>query len=451
MKTWIKILLLACTTGFLSAKAQVDGFDGRQGHKAKDVGRDSLSFTGQVSGWVLFSKDNALPVWIGGRYLPQLNYMFGKSKQLGWSGQTGQTEGARRTEETGGTDETGQTEETGGMDETGGTYETEMSEKTQKKGMFDAELSLNVNGLAGFKPFTQNVADGNVKLYRGWVRYSGEQFEVRAGLQKINFGSATLLRPLMWFDKIDPRDPLQLTDGVWGLLGRYYFLNNLNVWAWVLYGNKQPSLWESVESNDRLPEFGGRAQFPLKKGELAFSFHHRTADSRHLEKIDPRAYYGDDIPENRFGFDGRWDVEVGIWFEASWTRKEKNVDPFTNLHLLNLGMDYTFGIGNGLSWTMEHLVATDNYKLFNYREATNFTALSLSYPFGITDNLSAIFYYDWGNRNFYHFVNWNRQINRFSFYVLAFVNPQTNAIPISKDSFNLMGGTGVQLMVVYNY
>jgi len=55
-----------------------------------------------------------------------------------------------------------------------------------------------------------------------WIRLSTKQFELRAGLQKINFGSATLLRPLMWFDKIDPRDPLQLTDGVYALLARYY-------------------------------------------------------------------------------------------------------------------------------------------------------------------------------------------------------------------------------------
>ena len=69
------------------------------------------------------------------------------------------------------------------------------------------------------------------------MRYSSDQFELRLGLQKINFGSASMLRPLMWFDQMDPRDPLHLTDGVWGLLARYYFLNNANIWLWGLYGN----------------------------------------------------------------------------------------------------------------------------------------------------------------------------------------------------------------------
>ena len=66
------------------------------------------------------------------------------------------------------------------------------------------------------------------------------KLHIEPGLQKINFGSATMLRPLMWFDQVDPRDPLQLTDGVWGVLGRYYFLNNANIWLWGLYGNKNP-------------------------------------------------------------------------------------------------------------------------------------------------------------------------------------------------------------------
>src|SRR5690606_2983707 len=59
--------------------------------------------------------------------------------------------------------------------------------------------------------------------YRLWFRYSNHTQEYRLGLQKINFGSATLFRPLMWFDQMNPEDPLQMTQGVWGALFRYYF------------------------------------------------------------------------------------------------------------------------------------------------------------------------------------------------------------------------------------
>src|SRR5690606_40300081 len=101
-------------------------------------------------------------------------------------------------------------------------------------------------------------SNGRIKPYRLWARYSGNQFELRAGLQKINFGSATILRPLMWFDQMDIRDPLQLTDGVWAMLGRYYFLNNANIWLWVLYGNEDPKSWETFRSEEHTSELQSR-------------------------------------------------------------------------------------------------------------------------------------------------------------------------------------------------
>ena len=132
------------------------------------LAQDSLSLKGQASAWMLYNGDNNLPVYMGGRYIPQLNY--------------------------------------------------DLQLKRDKH--IDFEASFNINGNAGFNPFDTIKADGQVKPYRLWARYSSRQFEVRAGLQKINFGSASLLRPLMWFDQVDPRDPLKLTDGVWGVLGK---------------------------------------------------------------------------------------------------------------------------------------------------------------------------------------------------------------------------------------
>ena len=38
------------------------------------MAQDSLHFKGQVSAWALYNPDNALPVYAGGRYIPQLNY-----------------------------------------------------------------------------------------------------------------------------------------------------------------------------------------------------------------------------------------------------------------------------------------------------------------------------------------------------------------------------------------
>jgi len=120
--------------------------------------------------------------------------------------------------------------------------------------------------------FRYESCPGHDKPYRFWARYSAKQVELRIGLQKINFGSASMLRPLMWFDQVDPRDPLMLTDGVWGILGRYYFLNNANIWLWGLYGNDNRKGWEIFNSQKTIPEFGGRLQIPVPKGESGFSF-----------------------------------------------------------------------------------------------------------------------------------------------------------------------------------
>ena len=54
----------------------------------------------------------------------------------------------------------------------------------------------------------------DVAGHRIWIRLASPRFEARIGLQQISFGSASIFRPLMWFDRLDARDPLQFTKGV---------------------------------------------------------------------------------------------------------------------------------------------------------------------------------------------------------------------------------------------
>lgn len=358
--------------------------------------QDTLNFKGQVSSWMLYNGENKLPLWFGGRYIPQLNY----SHQL----------------------------------------------KNEHK--IDFEVSLNINGSAGLHPFDSLKTSGQLKPYRVWVRYSTRQFELRAGLQKINFGSASLLRPLMWFDQIDPRDPLKLTDGVWGLLGRYYFLNNANIWLWGLYGNRNPRGWELSRTSNNFPELGGRIQLPVSKGEMGFTYSYRVADTRNLQDLVP-AY--SEVPENKFGFDIKLDMTVGVWFEGSWVNKKKNLSFLTNQEILNGGVDYTFGLGNGLYVIYEQLLAAGNEKAFNFNNASSFSLVSLSYPVGMLDNLSAIVYYDWKNNKSYNFLNWQKQYNNLTLYLMGFWNPEKYNIPTQGEGQNLFAGRGMQVMVVYNY
>jgi hypothetical protein len=186
--------------------------------------------------------------------------------------------------------------------------------------MIDTEISFNMYGIAQFQhnqdsTFTHN----DFSSYRIWLRFSASQYEVRVGLQKINFGSAMLLRALMWFDSIDPRDPLQLTHGVYGVLGRYYFLNNANIWLWVLHSNDRNRGWEIFISDKDKPEFGGRVQIPLYTGEIALTYHHRNIDIT-KSPLNQILIGQSSVPEDRIGLDGKFDLEVGVWFESVFIR-----------------------------------------------------------------------------------------------------------------------------------
>ncbi|HML71742.1 MAG TPA: hypothetical protein PKA78_10290 [Macellibacteroides fermentans] len=358
---------------------------------------DSLRFSGQLSGWAQYAPDIQPEGWLGVRYIPQLNFEF----------------------------------------------------PFNKSSQFDFEVSANIYGEAGFSPFDSLYSNGKIKPYRAWVRYSGSRMELRAGLQKINFGSALLFRPLMWFDSLNPRDPLQLTDGVWGLLFRYYFQNNTNLWFWSLYGNKNSKGLEVSRTHWRTPEVGGRIQLPVPRGEAAVSYHYRKADVTRPGGELPIQQNG--IGENRIGLDIRLDVTVGLWAEASWTHLNKNMGVFTNQEMLTVGTDYTFAIGNGLSLTFEQFIYTSDQKAFAMDNTLSLSGLSLSYPLTLFDNLRTVVYYDWNNTEGYYFADWQRQLNHFTFHVMAYWNPDKVQMITQSLSSNRFAGKGIQLLVVWNH
>ena len=313
----------------------------------------------------------------------------------------------------------------------------------------DLEFSLNVYGTARFHAVDDIRTDGKTDPYRLWFRFATSQFEARIGLQKISFGSATLLRPLMWFDRIDPRDPLQLTDGVYGLLFRYYFLNNANVWLWGLLGNDEPKGWEVLASAKNIPEFGGRIQIPLGNGEAAVTYHNRKIEAKGL--LQPTELATTQISENKYALDGKWDIGVGIWFEAAMVHQNIHALPYPWQRALNIGLDYTFGLANGLNVIGEHFVMTACQKAWSSGETIKFSALALNYPLGLLDTLTGIIYYDWKNKDIYSFLRWQRTYDRWSFHVMAFWNPERFAIYQAGQDNNLFTGKGFQIMVVYNY
>ncbi len=366
----------------------------------------NLNFKGFISSWASASAQKAVPSQIGLRWLPALT----------------------------------------------------LTKSFSREKLIEAEFSLNAWTAASFSHVDDSTTQGRLKLYRGHGRYSSSRFEARLGLQKISFGSAAFLRPLMWFDRLDPRDPLQITDGVYGLLVRYFFLNNTNIWLWGLYGNDKPKGWEILGSARKKPEFGGRLQLPLGKGEIGFSFHHRQArlDEKNKAANDlfsESNFAGSVIPEYRLGLDGKWDLGVGVWFEAAFIHQADEFLTANRQRALAFGLDYTFALGRGLYALTEYFELSAGKDAWSGVDKVRLAVFSLSYPLSLLDNLMAVGYHDGQNGDTYLFFRWQRTYDRWNFHLMGFWNPERFAVYRMPDSSttHLFAGKGIQLMVVFHY
>jgi len=361
----------------------------------EQVSAQSFGFKGQAIGWTTLNPSDPFQAQVGLRYIPELSFSL-----------------------------------------PAGNY------------TIDGEFSANIWG-SGMYQNDSITADKQLSPYRMWVRFSSDQFELRAGLQKINFGSAQMFRPLMWFDRIDPRDPLQLTDGVYGLLARYYFLNNANIWAWALYGDDKIKGWELFPSLKNSIEYGGRLQLPFFTGEVAATYHHRTADPTAV--LPDSITLGNQAAENRIALDTKVDLLVGLWAEASLTHQDFSFTQQKYKTMLNVGMDYTFGIGSGLNVMAEGFGFLQGDQAFGADEKLAFGLLSATYPVSIIHSVNAMVFYDFTNKNLYRFINWTMAWDKWSFYVMGFWNPETYALYNVDPRTSLYGGWGFQLMAVFNH
>lgn len=259
-----------------------------------------------------------------------------------------------------------------------------------------------------------------------------------------------IFRPLMWFDRVDPRDPLQLTDGVYAMLARYTLLNNANIWLWGLYGNNDTKGWELSPTEKKTSEYGGRVQSPLWSGEIGISYHHRRADLSSLIPL-PKDTSSFIAPEDRLGLDGKWDVGIGVWFESVLTRQESDLLPVKYQRQWTVGADYTFAVGSGLYAATEYFRSDNPSEPFASSQGYGFSALSLNYPLGVVDQVSAMLYRDWKNNDWYRLMTWQRTYDNWSFYLIGFWDPENIQLYSNQTGSNPFAGTGLQIMVVFNH
>ena len=202
-------------------------------------------------------------------------------------------------------------------------------------------------------------------LYRLWGRFASERFELRVGLQKIAFGPGRVLRPLMWFDTLDLRDPTGQTEGVGALRLKWYPWHNLALWGWII----RPDYREFASP-------GGRVEVTLGPTEVALAYHRHKASSLDYagQMLLPSAspgifpFTGDvDEEEERFAFDARWDGFVGLWTEMVLARATEPAhdDKKNQFIQMMIGGDYTFPWGDGVYVMVEHLYSQSDYVAWN--------------------------------------------------------------------------------------
>ncbi len=318
--------------------------------------------------------------------------------------------------------------------------------------LLDLEASLNATIVSSHLD-----DEAELDLYRLKLRFSTAQTETRLGLQRLNFGPARLLRPLRWFDNLDPRDPLGLTDGVYALRFRYVALNNTSLWLWELLGNDDPKGDEVLPTEQESVELGGRLQLPLPRGEGAFTFHRRRVDastlpiSPHPGPAPPLEPGETGFTENRFALDGRWDIEIGLWFEAVLQQQRCKLLSRPWRKTMTLGADYTLGLGNGLHVLCEHMATVSSRKAPGWHEDIHVSAYSLNYPIGYLDNLQAIGYYSWEDRRYYQYLAWARTWDNWMLSLSLFHYPDANDRQELDSRMAPDSGTGGQVLVIFNH
>jgi hypothetical protein len=250
------------------------------------------------------------------------------------------------------------------------------------------------------------------KIQRLWLALGSPQTEARIGLQRMNFGSAQILRPLQWFDNLDPKDKLELTDGVQAILVRHYFLNNANLWVWGVRGEEKLRGQLLTLTKDNTPEVGGRVQYPFFSGEIALTANHRQETV--LQGIDTGS-------ESRIGLDCRQDWLIGLWMElyGSFTQKPAGFGKYQAP--VTFGIDYTFNLGNGVYTLAETQVSYSSDVSWSELHSDQVTAaVSASYPLGLLDR---VIYYgtftEDGNVSVQSAI-WRREYDRLSWDLSLF-------------------------------
>jgi len=307
---------------------------------------------------------------------------------------------------------------------------------------YDIEMRYQVQWYSSLDTDALSASSLVVEPYRLALNLQSANAEYIIGLQKINFGPARILRSLMWFDSVNPMDPLELTPGVTGISTTHFYPSGRSSQAWLLLSGDQIG-WEFFPDKEGTFETGGRISIPNENGQIGISNHWRIADGSHANPDDPDMY------EGRIGLDGFWDLGVGLWFESVYKHQQFDSNPFLGQLQTTIGTDYTVWVGNGILLMTEHMMinmwATEVESYYIY------STIMASYSPTMFDQLSLMLYMDWETETPLAYLSWGQTYDSFRFTLGAFYT-DTSSTQGSDASLNSnFSGKGIQLIVAYNH
>jgi hypothetical protein len=319
---------------------------------------------------------------------------------------------------------------------------------------WDAEATVNLYGLTRNPGGGDSTCINDARFYRLWSRWYSEAFEIRLGMQEISFGPAKLLRTLRWFDQKDSLDPTGFTEGVRGLLLRYYFESNTNLWGWLMAGNDEPmGISPLITLRDTI-EGGGRWQWLSGPAEFGVTVHRR--------RVDPVGQLGSGLPaslptvEERLGFDVGLNLGIGLYAEGALIRLEEGGGLPEEQRWSTLGADYTFDIGEGLGAMVELMTVNVRSKVAPTIDETNrIWAFSGQYGLNLFDRLELLAFRHEGSAVTLLQAFWKRTTDDFDVTtVLTRGFCPDKATSAALPVFFPLGdvcGEGLRLMVQYHY
>ncbi len=300
-------------------------------------------------------------------------------------------------------------------------------------------------GQALFSRGSRSVWQGKSRLFRCEAALLGSQWDIHLGQQKLNFGSAVLLRPLRWFDNLDIRDPLQLTSGVWALVGRYVFLNNVNLRGWLMAGDTSHLAGSVAPAFNRGPEWGGRAQIPWKSGEWALTWH-----KRRVETVEESTHFL--LDEYRGAIDAKWDWILGWWIEAMAAyQSQTGLTARQWYSAATFGLDYTFAWGEGLRLTGEMMLLKNSVSFWRRGTGNLLGALMADYPLNLLDRARAVVWIERRTGQCSYSIDWERLYDRWRFSTILIRNPHSSDVFHGQSGLFQHTGWAFQFMFSYNY